>query len=69
MTQANRRVHLHGIACEILGKDVSTYTSHTWCPSVTTNLADSGVSFITAVGIYDKGVRLETNKDTIMTHL
>ena len=37
---------LHGIACEILGKDPTTYTSHTWHQSAATNLADTSVSFI-----------------------
>ena len=53
--QAKRRVQnmgknqinlLHGVACEILGKDPSSYTSHTWRRSAATNLADAGVSFI-----------------------
>ena len=37
---------LHGVVCEILGNDVTTYTSHTWLQPAATNLAGAGVSFI-----------------------
>ena len=37
---------LHGIVCEILGNDATTYTCHIWRWSAATNLADAGVGFI-----------------------